>query len=198
MNRSSSLTLRSAWWCASALALVLVGSSLTGCSSKGKKGPGEGGLSEEELAAQREARFGEGSIPVAEGESGPFRNVHFEYNSATISSMSQQDIESNAELLRQNPSWNVVLEGHCDDRGTAEYNMALGSARARAVRDMLISLGVESNRLDTISYGEEVPIDPSPTEEAWAKNRRVHTSVRGGQENASYNWDNQQQGQSTY
>lgn len=182
----------------SALCVSLL-AALPACSSKGKGKPGEGGLSEAELAAQRESRFGEGSIPTAEGESGPFRSIHFDYDSSSINSAAQHEIEHNAEVMRQNPAWSVVLEGHCDDRGTAEYNMALGAARARAVRDMLVSLGVDSNRLDTISYGEEVPVDPSHSEEAWSRNRRVHPSVRGNNAgNASYNWGDTTTGEQRY
>ena len=68
---------------------------------------------------------------------------------------------------------NLVIEGHCDERGTNEYNMALGDRRARSARDFLVNLGVDASRISTVSYGEEKPADPGKTEEAWAKNRRA-------------------------
>jgi peptidoglycan-associated lipoprotein len=140
-------------------------------------GSGSGdGLSESELAAQREGRFGSGSIPTAEGE-GMFRDIHFGYDSYAIDDQARMDLESNARVLSDNKDLSITLEGHCDERGTAEYNMALGAERARSIKSALIALGVQSRRLDTISYGEEIPLDPGHDEMAWAKNRRVHFSV---------------------
>lgn len=152
-----------------------------GCSSKGSGGQdgldgADGTLSEADLAAQREARFGEGSIPSAEGE-GFFRDVRFGYDSAELDSIARQNVDYNAELLRENPGISLTLEGHADERGTAEYNLALGAERARAVKEVLASLGIPSSRIDTVSYGEEVPLDPGKSEEAYAKNRRVHFSA---------------------
>lgn len=153
-----------------ALALV----SITGCSSSGSD---KDGLSESDLAGND--RFKDGSIPLAEGE-GMFRDVNFDYDSAAISSTARQDIEYNAQVLKQKGEMKAIVEGHCDERGTNEYNMALGAARAKAVERALVALGVASNRLDTISYGEEVPLDPGHGEDAWAKNRRVHTAPASG------------------
>lgn len=156
---------------------------LTGCSKLGfgKKSSGSGSeLSENELNAEREARFGDGSIPTAEG-SGLFRDISFEFDSSVVSDLARQDIEYNAQVLRDNDSLQVQLEGHCDERGTAEYNLALGAQRARAVRQVLISAGIPAARLDTISYGEEVPLVVGHSEDAWAKNRRVHFSPFGAE-----------------
>jgi peptidoglycan-associated lipoprotein len=141
-------------------------------------GEGDGALSESSLNAERDRRFGEGSIPLAEGE-GPFRDVRFGFDSAEVDSIGRSAIDFNANLLQKNPGVRVILEGHADERGTAEYNMALGQRRARAVQELLVSLGVSSSRVSTISYGEEVPLDPNHDEEAWAKNRRVHISGFG-------------------
>lgn len=161
------------------LALLISSSALTGCSSK-KSGSGdENGLSEADLAAQREGRFGSGSIPTAEGE-GLFKDVYFEYDSSALSDAARQRVEANVETLRGYPGMKIQLEGHTDERGTAEYNMALGASRAKAVRAVLISLGVSSSKLETVSYGEEVPVDQSKNESAYAKNRRVHFSAIGG------------------
>ncbi len=157
---------------------LLIG--LSGCSWFGS-GSGDGdGLSESELAAQREGRFGSGSIPMAEGE-GMFADVHFNYDSYALTEQGRADLEKNAQILNDNSGLKITLEGHCDERGTVEYNMALGAERARAVKSALIAAGVASNRLDSISYGEEIPLDPAHDEAAYAKNRRVHFSV--GQSN---------------
>lgn len=170
--------------------LVIACLLLGGCSmfGKGKKGPdgGEGqGLAEADLNAEREGRFAGGNIPLAEGE-GPFRTIYFDFDSAAINDAARQGIEYNAQVLQANEGVKVQLEGHCDERGTAEYNLALGSQRARAVADALIAYGVPSSRVATISYGEEVPMDPSQSEEAWAKNRRVHFSPYTGTGRSNY------------
>ena len=161
------------------LLLLLSSTSLIGCSSKKAATGDANGLSEEDLAAQREGRFGSGSIPTAEGE-GLFKDIYFEYDSSTLSDAARQRVEANVETLRSYPNMKIQLEGHTDDRGTAEYNMALGATRAKAVKDVLISLGVSPSKLETISYGEELPIDTAQTESAYARNRRVHFSAVGG------------------
>ncbi len=151
--------------------------ALSGCSmfGSGKKSGQDGALSEADLNAQREARFAEGGIPTAEG-GGIFRDVNFDYDSAQIGDMARQNIEYNAQKLLQSPDLKIQLEGHCDERGTAEYNLSLGAERARAVREALQSFGVPTSRMDTISYGEEVPLVQGADESAWAQNRRVHLS----------------------
>lgn len=150
---------------------------LTACSTKkGGASPdelGEAGLSESDLNAQREGRYAGGAIPLGEAE-GMFRDIRFSYDSTSIDDQGRQNVEQNVQVLQANPGIRVQLEGHCDERGTAEYNLALGSRRAQAVYDLLVSFGIPSNRIETISYGEEVPLDPAHTEAAWAKNRRVH------------------------
>lgn len=149
---------------------------LSGCSmfGKGKKGDDKG-LSEQDLNAQREGRFGSGAIPTAEGE-GLFRDIHFDYDSAAISDQARQDIEYNMQILQGNSGLKVQLEGHCDERGTAEYNLALGAERAKAVQEVMSSFGVNAGRSSTISYGEEVPLVQGSSEDAWSRNRRVHFS----------------------
>ena len=81
---------------------------------------------------------------------------------------------ANAEVLKKNTTWAVTIEGHCDERGTAEYNLALGERRASAVKAYLASLGIAADRMKTVSYGKEFPFDTGHTEEAWGKNRRGH------------------------
>ncbi|HOC17383.1 MAG TPA: peptidoglycan-associated lipoprotein Pal [Vicinamibacterales bacterium] len=104
----------------------------------------------------------------------PLRPVFFAYDSAEISPEAQQALNANAEVLKKYQSWVVTIEGHCDERGTAEYNLALGERRAVAARAYLVSLGIPAERLKVISYGKEFPFDPGQTEEAYAKNRRGH------------------------
>lgn len=153
--------------------------SVVGCSSKSSgsaDGEGDGSISESDLDAQREGRFGSGSIPTAEGD-GLFKDIHFDYDSSALDDAAQGDLSYNVGVLEQNSGLKVILEGHCDERGTVEYNMALGADRARSIKNALVSMGISSSRIETISYGEELPLDPGHSESAFAKNRRVHFSA---------------------
>jgi peptidoglycan-associated lipoprotein len=107
----------------------------------------------------------------------PFQPVFFLLDSFAIEGPAQQALTANAEILKKYPTWVITLEGHCDERGTAEYNLALGEKRALAARTYLISLGVPADRLRTVSYGKEFPFDPGHDESAWSKNRRAHFVV---------------------
>ena len=107
----------------------------------------------------------------------PLQPVFFLLDSSDVAGEMQATLQKNAEILKQYPSWVVTIEGHCDERGTAEYNLALGERRAQAARAYLISLGIPANRLKTVSYGKEFPFDPGSNEDAWAKNRRAHFVV---------------------
>ena len=107
----------------------------------------------------------------------PLQPVFFELDSSGISAEGQKTLATNAEVLKKYPSWVVSIEGHCDERGTAEYNLALGERRALAARTYLVSLGLDAGRLRTVSYGKEFPFDPNHSEDAWAKNRRAHFVV---------------------
>lgn len=106
------------------------------------------------------------------------KTVYFPFDSSELTPTAQETLRANAAWLEQNPNAGVVLEGHCDERGTNEYNFALGNRRAKSAYDFLRTLGVRGGRMETISYGEERPADPRSTEEAWAKNRRVETVVK--------------------
>jgi peptidoglycan-associated lipoprotein len=103
--------------------------------------------------------------------------VFFEFDSAEMSSDSQAVLAKNAETMKQFPTWIVSIEGHCDERGTAEYNLALGERRALSVRQYLVSLGIAAERLRTVSYGKEFPFDPGHGESAWSRNRRANFVV---------------------
>jgi peptidoglycan-associated lipoprotein len=106
--------------------------------------------------------------------------VHFEYDKYNITDEDKGTLQRQAEWLQKYPSVRVSVEGHCDERGTREYNLALGARRANAVKEYLVSLGVSSARLDTISYGKERPICTESDESCWAQNRRGVTVVSGG------------------
>jgi peptidoglycan-associated lipoprotein len=109
----------------------------------------------------------------------PLQPVFFEYDSSEITPAGRAVLEANATVLKSNPGWNVTIEGHCDERGTAEYNLALGERRAVAARAYLVSLGISADRLRTVSYGEEFPFDPGRDEAAYSRNRRAHFVITG-------------------
>lgn len=159
-----------------ATALVCM-TSFTGCSSTGSgqgAEEGEGTFSDQDLALQEKQRWADGNIPMATDGSGLFDDIHFEYDSAAITSENQEKIRENAQALVKDRALSIELEGHCDRRGTNEYNLALGEERARAVARLMVNYGVEGKQIKTISYGEEIPLDPSDSDGAFAKNRRVH------------------------
>ena len=114
-----------------------------------------------------------GQVPTA----GPLKDVGFDFDSAALSESARATLRANADWLKSNAAARVQIEGHCDERGTAEYNMALGAKRAQAAMDYLATLGIAANRLSTISYGEEIPVCKEKTEECWARNRRARFVV---------------------
>ena len=164
-----------------AAALVVVVSG--GCSSK-KKGLETG----EETSG---ARLGEETIPGrggsldqarsgslgAGGRDGPLTDIQFEYDSYEITPEGRQVLQRNADWLSSNGNARVEIEGHCDQRGTVEYNLALGAKRAAAAKDYLESLGISADRLTTVSYGEELPLCHDDSETCFAENRRDHFVV---------------------
>ena len=109
----------------------------------------------------------------------PLKPVFFALDLADVDAAGQQALQNNAEVLKKYMSWQITIEGHCDERGTAEYNLALGERRAVAARTYLLSLGVAADRIKTVSYGKEFPFDPGHDESAWSKNRRAHFVVTG-------------------
>ena len=114
---------------------------------------------------------------AAINQRGELKTVYFGYDKDDLTEAARATLRQNANWLKANPQWNVILEGHCDERGTIEYNLALGQRRANAVRSYLASLGVEAARVRTVSYGEERPVDHGHNEAAWAKNRRADSKV---------------------
>lgn len=164
------------WWRQLSMLGVVVGLGLSlatasGCSSKKDGAEGDGSLSEDSLG-------GSGSLDQFNrtgkaGSGGRFEDVYFSYDSADLDSTALEATKANANLLR-NESGKVEIEGHCDDRGTAEYNLALGARRAKSVRDALVALGIKASRLSTVSYGEELPVCQEASESCWGRNRRGH------------------------
>jgi peptidoglycan-associated lipoprotein len=105
-------------------------------------------------------------------------DIYFQFDRSTLTPQAKESLVAKAEWLKIHPDVKVLIEGHCDERGTNEYNLALGDRRAESVRTFLLNLGISSLRLDTISYGEERPIAHGHNESAWAKNRRAHFAVK--------------------
>lgn len=104
----------------------------------------------------------------------PLRPLFFELDSNEVSTAGQKVLQDNATVLKKYPNMQVTIEGHCDERGTAEYNLALGERRALAARNYLVSLGIPGDRIKTVSYGKEFPFDAGHDESAWQNNRRAH------------------------
>ena len=117
------------------------------------------------------------SVTPPTGEGGPLDDIHFDYDQATLSDQARTVLERHALWLQNHRAAKVTVEGHTDERGTVDYNLALGDERARAARDYLVSLGVAPERLQTVSYGKERPLDPGSHEQAWSRNRRAHFVV---------------------
>jgi peptidoglycan-associated lipoprotein len=104
----------------------------------------------------------------------PLKPVLFGLDSADLDDAGRAIVTANADILKKYPTWVVTVEGHCDERGTSEYNLALGERRSTAVKTFLTSLGISPDRVRTVSYGKEFPFNPGHTEDAWAQNRRGH------------------------
>ena len=103
--------------------------------------------------------------------------IYFAFDSSAVSDRFMDTIKNNVKYLKDNPKANVVIEGHCDERGTTEYNLALGQKRAVKVKELYVQLGIKPKRIVTMSYGKEMPADKRHNEAAWAKNRRAETKL---------------------
>jgi peptidoglycan-associated lipoprotein len=126
----------------------------------------------EEQVAKIETR--EMEVPKYVEEKGLFEDIHFDFDKYDIRPDAKPILESVADWLIKNKSEMLLIEGHCDERGTNEYNLALGDRRAKATKDYLIALGIPSGRIQIMSYGEEKPLCTEKTEDCWQKNRRAH------------------------
>lgn len=150
------------------LALVLVLVNLSACWSSGNSGAG----SPEDYDMGEES-----NIPMA-SKGGALQDINFAYDSSALTESSKQILKSNAQWLTSNKFSEVVVEGHCDERGTEEYNLALGERRAKSASDYLKTMGVSSSKLSIVSYGEQIPLDSAQSESAYAKNRRAHFNIK--------------------
>jgi peptidoglycan-associated lipoprotein len=166
---------------ATAIVLALV----AGCSSKqsgagaGGNAGGPGGIGENGLGANGSSslnQFQKGTLG-ANGQ-GPLSDIHFDYNDYSVRAQDGEILKSNADWMSKNSVARVQIEGHCDNRGSEEYNIALGAKRAQAAKDYLETLGITADRMSTISYGKELPICTEDTDECWAQNRRDHFVVQ--------------------
>jgi peptidoglycan-associated lipoprotein len=113
-------------------------------------------------------------VSVTEETKSMFDDVRFDFDKSEVKEDGRKTSRVVADYLKKNPRAKLLIEGHCDERGTSEYNMALGERRATAVMTYLVSLGISKTVLSTVSFGKEKPLDPGNNEEAWAKNRRAH------------------------
>lgn len=141
----------------------------------GSEGTGQSGAISEESLGSTGAKSSLSPEQEAQARKA-FENedIHFDYDSALLTPQAQEILREKASYMKENPGTNVIIEGHCDERGTNEYNLALGEQRAKMTQEFLVALGVSASRIKTVSYGEERPLDRSNTEQAWAKNRRAH------------------------
>jgi peptidoglycan-associated lipoprotein len=132
-------------------------------------GEGQRGATGESTTGQSsldELQKGKSSTP------GPLKDIHFSFDRYDLEGEARETLKANADWLKKNPAARVEVEGHCDERGTNEYNLALGAKRAQAAKDYLVSLGIATERLSTISYGEEIPVCTEHNESCWQQNRR--------------------------
>ena len=145
---------------------------LAACSHAPEPAPGPGGPGGPGIGA---SRFGPGSQQDLAASAGD--RVFFDYDQVDIKPEGQQTLQKQSEWLRRYPNVTVTIEGHCDERGTREYNLALGERRAQAVKNVLVASGITPSRITTISYGKERPAVVGSSEEAYAQNRRAVTTV---------------------
>jgi peptidoglycan-associated lipoprotein len=175
-----STTVRRLGLAAAIFALALIGCSSKNPASTASGGPGTspGGLGQEGIGGaggSSLSQFQKGRLGT--GEQGPLADIHFDYNDYTVRQQDGDILRSNADWLQKNPARRVQIEGHCDERGSEEYNIALGAKRAQAAKEYLQTLGIAPDRMSTISYGKELPLCTEGTEDCWAENRRDHFAI---------------------
>ena len=149
-------------------------------TKEGTPGTGSEAAKQEETKKNFEESLVVKKEPGIEGEvfeSSMLKDIHFEYDRYDIRPENASILKEDAALLQKFPNVKVQIEGHCDERGTTEYNIALGQRRAISAKNYLFSMGIAADRLSTISYGKEKPLEPGHNEAAWAKNRRAHIVI---------------------
>ncbi len=139
-----------------------------GESGKGK-GIGESSTRSTSPSSLEQQRRGESTATPG---SSPLKEIYFDFDKHDLRQDAREVLKANADWLKANPAARVEIEGHCDERGTSEYNLALGAKRAQAAKDYLVTLGISAERLSTISYGQELPVCKEHTEDCWQRNRR--------------------------
>jgi peptidoglycan-associated lipoprotein len=166
--------------------VLLTAAAVTACAGRsGERRPTEGAPASADLAGTFEPGRGVAAF-VATRRPAPreyiavvdLRDIHFDFDRAEIRPDAARVLDLNAEWLRRHPQYLLLIEGHADERGTTEYNLALGERRARNAMSYLVSRGVAGDRITVISYGEERPLCRAATEACWAENRRAHFTVR--------------------
>lgn len=175
--------------CLLAMALMLVGCGKKRPPAVATAAPGSGASAGRTSGTQPvnegpdvrplsdEGAVGSDLLSDSNGEGGPLADIHFGLDEADLSPEAKATLDQHAQWLQAHPSTKVRVEGHCDERGTVEYNLALGDRRAQAAREYLASRGVDASRLSALSYGKERPIDTGRDEAAYARNRRDHFNV---------------------
>ena len=172
---------------AGVLAFLLPVLLLMGCSTTPAPKPQEVAMQPQQQAAiakpAKEAASSSGSSldALREGKppaSGPLKDIYFEFDRYDLSAVARDTLKTHAEWLKEKPSAQVEIEGHCDERGTGEYNLALGAKRAQASKDYLVTLGVPAARITTVSYGKELPVCSEHTEDCWQRNRHDRFVVK--------------------
>ena len=131
------------------------------------------GTKESDLATSGSLKALQEGKPAITPAASPLKDAFFDFDRYDLSADARTVLRANADWLKNNPSMRVDIEGHCDERGTNEYNLALGAKRAQAARDYLVSLGIAPDRLSTTSYGEEIPVCQEHSESCWRQNRRA-------------------------
>ena len=176
--------MKHAHWISAILTLALLAIAATGCHKKPPSDDDGAVMTEERIEAPAAPETSSAWTPVEtsapsslaeESVDAPVAaldHIYFDFDSSKLTDAARATMVTNAEWLKANPSVHITLEGHCDERGTVEYNLALGERRAESAKRYIASLGVNEKRLFTISYGKERPADPSHNETAWAANRR--------------------------
>jgi peptidoglycan-associated lipoprotein len=151
--------------------MVLTAGLMISCSSKKKNGDADDGSGAQDITSTNMNFDPTGSDS---GTIAGLNTIHFPYDQAILDETNKQKLNANAEWIKSKGNVVVQIEGHCDSRGSVEYNLALGERRAKAVKSYLVSLGVKADKLRVVSYGEEKPVVQGETDEAYAQNRRAN------------------------
>jgi peptidoglycan-associated lipoprotein len=158
--------------------------SPSGSDARASQGSGQGegqrgGAKESNTDTSSLKQLQEGKAPVTPATS-PLKDIFFDFDRADLRADARDTLRANADWLKSNQSARIEIEGHCDERGTNEYNLALGAKRAQSAKDYLVSLGISGERLSTISYGEEIPVCREQEESCWRQNRRARFVIIPG------------------